>query len=137
VQDEVLVCGQGDSAARLPLPAERGPPDRPMASNPDLSGSGALAVVSSPCATLSQGCGVGMDIFGGGTFVVRAVGKLVDPDSCCEEPGEATNPARLAKDVWSALKRSVRKKPDKSNRIPIPLDDPLPQAPAAGAAPPP
>ncbi|MBF5066341.1 hypothetical protein G6O45_24255, partial [Salmonella enterica subsp. enterica serovar Istanbul] len=34
--DEIVVCGQGaDSVPRLPLPGERGPPDRPMPSNPD------------------------------------------------------------------------------------------------------
>src|SRR5687768_14770392 len=60
--DEVLICGKSP-APRLPLPAERGPPDRPMPSNPYLTGSGALAAASPPCATLSQGCTTGIDLF--------------------------------------------------------------------------
>lgn len=126
-QDEILVCGTAMAdAQRLPLPAERGPPDGPIPSNPDLSGTGALAVAGAPCATRSEGCGTGLDIFGGATFLVRAVGKIVDGDSCCEEPGEATNPAGLINDIGSAVGRTFRKKPDKSNRVPIPLDDPAP-----------
>lgn len=121
--NEIVVCGAATESARLPLPDERGVPDRPVPSNPNRSGAGALAATSSPCATLSQGCTVGLDIFGAGTFLVRAVGKLVDPDSCCEEPGEATSVVGLAKDVAGVVKRSVRKKPDKSKRVPIPLDD--------------
>ena len=130
--DEIVVCAQGEKQPeRLPLPAERGPPDHPVPSNRDLSGAGALAAVASPCATLSQGCTTGIDFFGAGTALVRGVGKLVDSNSCCEEPGEATNPVLLARDAWTGVKKIFRKKPDKSNRRPIPLDDP---APAEGAA---
>lgn len=126
IEGEILVCGTAEAAAapRLPLPGERGPPDRPMPSNPEVTGMGALAAASPPCATLSQGCTTGVDIFGMGTFLVRAIGKVVDKDSCCEEPGEATNIGYLIRDVGKVF----RKKPkiDKSNRIPIPLDDPAP-----------
>ncbi len=122
--DEVVVCGQGAaSSPRLPLPGERGPPDRPMPSNPDVSGMGALDAAAAPCATRSEGCTVGVDLFGGATALVRGVGKLIDPDSCCEEPGEATNPVALIKDVGGVFKRTFKKKPDKSRRVAIPLDD--------------
>lgn len=131
--DQIVVCGSGvPNAPRLPLPEERGPPDHPVASNPDLSGSGALAAVGSPCATLSQGCATGVDLFSAGTFAVRAIGKLIDPDSCCEEPGEATNIGLLVRDAVKAAGRVGRRKPDKSKRVPIPLDDPAPREDGAG-----
>ena len=124
---EIVVCGkEAQTSQRLPLPGERGPPDRPMPSNPDLSGAGALAALSSPCATLSQGCTTGVDILGGGTALVRLIGKAIDGDSCCERPGEGTNPVMLVGDAISAIKKPFRKKVDKSNRVPIPLDDPAP-----------
>ena len=136
--DEVVVCGKRDGAAsaRLPLPDERGPPDRPMPGNPDLSGAGALAVASAPCATRSEGCTTGVDLLGGGTALIRLAGKLVDPDSCCERPGEGTNPVMLVGDLGSAVGRAFRKKPDKSNRVAIPLDDlPARPSPATGSIP--
>lgn len=134
---EILVCGSAEAAnvPRLPLPGERGPPDRAMPSNPEVSGMGALAVSGAPCATLSQGCTTGVDIFGGGTFLVRAIGKLIDKDSCCEEPGEATSVGLLIRDTVSAAKKVGRKKPDKSNRVPIPLDDPVTPDPKAVTGP--
>lgn len=125
---EIVVCGEVAANPRLPLPGERGPPDRPVPSNPDLSGSGALAAAVAPCATLSQGCTTGIDLFGGATFAVRAIGKLIDGDSCCEEPGEATNPVGLINDVGGVIRRTFRKKPDKSKRVAIPLDDPEEEA---------
>lgn len=122
--DEIVVCGQGASPApRLPLPAERGPPDHPAPSNPDLSGMGALAAASPPCATRSEGCTTGVDLIGGGTFLIRAVEKLVDSESCCDSPGEATNPIALADEIGGVFKRTFKKKPDKANRVPISLDD--------------
>lgn len=127
---EIVVCGQVAEQPRLPIPGERGPPDRPVPSNPDISGSGALAATGAPCATLSQGCTTGVDLFGGGTALVRLVGKLIDPGSCCEDPGEATNVIGLVRDGARAVGRVGKKKPDKSKRIPILLDD-LPPEPAA------
>lgn len=124
---EIVVCGAASAEnPRLPLPAERGPPDRPVPSNPYLTGSGALAATIAPCPTRSEGCTTGLDLFGGGTFLVRAIGKIVDPDSCCEEPGEATRIDLLGRDAVRGVKGLFRKKPDKSKRIPIPLDDPAP-----------
>ncbi|MCW3836596.1 hypothetical protein ACFQ1E_09760 [Sphingomonas canadensis] len=125
--EQIVVCGTVESSQRLPLPGERGPPDRPMPGNPNASGSGALAMTSAPCATRSEGCTTGINIFGGGTFLARALGKLVDGDSCCEEPGEATDPLLLARDAVGGVKRLFKKKPDKSKRIPILLDDPAPE----------
>lgn len=129
-REEILVCGTAAIPPRLPLPEERGPPDRPTPSNPYVNGTGALLVSTDPCATRSGGCAAGLDLFGGATFLVRAAGKAVDPDSCCEEPGEATNPVMLVRDVVKAIGQGLKKKPDKSKRVPIPLDD-LPPEPAA------
>lgn len=123
-ETEVVVCG-GLPAPRLPLPAERGPPDRPMPSNPELTGTGALAAGGKPCSTLQKGCTVGVDFVGAGVAVVRLVGKLIDPNSCCEA-GEATDPMALAKDVVRGAKHAFGKKPDKSNRVAIALDAPPP-----------
>lgn len=132
-EGEIVVCGATAdlSEPRLPLPGERGPPDRPMPSNRDVTGSGALAATYAPCATRSQGCTTGVDVFGMGTFLVRALGKVIDKDSCCEEPGEATNIGFLIRDTVKGAKKIGRKKPDKSNRVPILLDDPAPVAKAA------
>ncbi|RYD65797.1 MAG: hypothetical protein EOP58_06750 [Sphingomonadales bacterium] len=126
VEGEVVVCGASTAAEspRLPLPGERGPPDRPMPSNPDVTGIGALAASTPPCATRSEGCTTGVDIFGGATFLVRAIGKVIDKDSCCEEPGEATNFGGLLRDIGKTFHK--KEKVDKSNRVPIPLNDPAP-----------
>lgn len=132
--NQIVVCGKSAAESpRLPLPDERGPPDRPMPSNPDLSGMGALNAASTPCAAQIGGCQVGVDIFGGGTFLVRAVGKLIDPNSCCEEPGESRNFGKLIGDVAKGVGKPFKKKVDKSGRVPIPLDDPEPaNRPATG-----
>ena len=52
------------------------------------------------------------------------VQKIVAPSSCCEEPGEATNIGLLGKDVANGIARAFRKKPDKTGRVAIALDDP-------------
>ncbi len=67
---------------------------------------------------------MGVDVFGAGTAAIRLVGKLIDPDSCCERDGESTNPAMLIGDAIGGLKRAFGKKPDRSGRVAIPLDDP-------------
>ncbi len=132
--EQIVVCGDVASNPRLPLPAERGPPDHPMPSNPDLSGAGALAATNAPCGTRMGGCATGIDLFGGGTALVRLVGKVIDPDSCCERPGEATNPVMLVGDAVSAVGKVFKKKPDKSKRVPIVLDEPGGTAPVAPGA---
>lgn len=123
--DEIVVCAPVAAAPRLPLPDERAPPDRPMASNPELTGRGAMAAAASPCATLSQGCGSSIDVIGGGVFLVRAVGKLIDPDSCCEDAGEYKDAGRLLRDVGGLFKRRAGKV-EKARRVAIPLDPATP-----------
>ncbi|MEP9402611.1 hypothetical protein [Sphingomonas sp. VNH70] len=130
--DELIVCGEGARDPRLPLPSERGPPDRPLASNPNADGRGAIAASAPPCATLSQGCTTGVDIIGGGVFAIRAVGKLIDPGSCCEEPGEYKDVGRLIGDIVRGVKGGPSRA-ERAKRIAIPLDPavPLPVAPPA------
>ena len=123
--DEILVCGEGVRDPRLPLPSERAPPDRPLASNPYADGRGAELAAASPCATLSQGCTTGVDIFGGGTFAIRALGKLIDPGSCCEEPGEYKDVGKLIGDVVRGVKGGPSKK-ERAKRVAIPLDPAVP-----------
>lgn len=56
---EVVVCGRDSAASqRLPYPKEV-IPDRPVASNPELTGTAALAATAAPCAALQSGCQVG------------------------------------------------------------------------------
>lgn len=90
---DVVVCGDTPNGQRIPLPDER-VPDGPTPSNPDVSGIGALAAGATPCAAQQAGCLVGF-----GPPIVPMVKGLV-----------------------SAAKSAFARKPDKSNRIPIPLD---------------
>jgi hypothetical protein len=123
---DIVVCSTPIDPHRLPLPAERGPPDRPMPSNPNLDGAGALAAGGRGyCASMQSGCTTGVDIMGAGTAAIRLVQKLVAPDSCCEAPGEATDPFRLVGDVIGGAKRAG-KKTDKANRVAIDLSEPPP-----------
>ncbi|KTF70081.1 hypothetical protein ACNFJ7_10235 [Sphingomonas sp. HT-1] len=133
--NSIVVCGKGVNAPRLPLPDERGPPDRPMPSNPERTGIAALNATVEPCAARMEGCTVGVDLFGGTTAAVRLVGKLFDPDSCCEEPGESRNFFKLVGDAGKGIGRAFRKKPDKSNRVPIDLSDPASDRPSPAALP--
>lgn len=121
--DDVVVCGRPLPSQTLPYPDEV-VLDEPRPSNPDRSGIGALAVEDgTPCSAVQSGCTTGIDIFGGGTQVVRFIQKVVAPDSCCERPGEASDLGMLAGDVAHGVGRLFRKKPDTSNRVAIPLDD--------------
>lgn len=119
---DVVVCARRPE--RLPLPGERGPPDGPTPSNPDVTGVGAFD--SAPCAARQKGCQVGVDMFGAGTAAIRLVGKLIDPDSCCDRPGEGTNAGKLIGDAVGGVRKLFAKKPDTSNRVPIALDAPPP-----------
>ncbi|MEO5867948.1 MAG: hypothetical protein ABIS14_01280 [Sphingomonas sp.] len=124
--DDIVVCGR-------PLPSQKLPyrdeivPDHPVPSNPDMSGAGASAATSPVCGARSGGCPAGIDMFGAGTALVRLVQKAVAPNSCCEDAGEGTNPIALAKDMVGGVTHAFRKKPDKSNRVSIPLDDAEPK----------
>lgn len=121
--EDIVVCGG------KPLPSQKLPypneivPDSPQPSNPYLRGTGSLALEATPCPARSGGCGTGIDIFGAGTTLVRLVQKAVAPSSCCEREGEATNVVMLAGDVVGGVKRAMKRRPDKSGRVPIPLDD--------------
>ncbi len=134
LDDEIVVCGERARDPRIPLPAERTPPDRPLASNPYADGRGAMEAAVSPCATLSQGCTTGVDMIGGGVFLVRAVGKLIDPNSCCEEPGEYKDVGKLIGDVIRGVKGGPSKA-ERAKRVAIPLDPMVPLPVATPAVP--
>lgn len=123
--DEIVVCADALPAQALPLPDEAAS-SRPVPVNRNLSGTGALAAQATPCAALTGGCQVGVDIVGAGTAVIRGIQKLVAPDSCCEEAGEATNPLLLIRDMVGGARKLGGAKADKSRRVAIPLDDPAP-----------
>lgn len=115
---EVVVCGRAPE--RLPPGADRGPPDGPTPSNPDLVPARALGT---SCAGSMSGCGVGFNVFGPAVAAVRLVQKAINPDACCEGD-QATNPFRLVGDAVKAAKGD--KKVDRSGRVPIDLDAPPP-----------
>lgn len=95
----IIVCGAREGP-RLPLPDERPPPDHPMPSNPRVDGAGALAAEGAPCSAVQRGCTVGV---GPPPALVHAAVDGV-------------------RDGVGAIKRAFGRKPDKSKRIPIPLD---------------
>jgi hypothetical protein len=99
---DVVVCGKGPTP-RLPLPDERGSPDHPIPSNPDMTGAGALAAEGTPCAALQGGCTVGF----GGPLVDAAVRGLV---------------TAVSDGVKDRQTRAARRR-DAGRRVPIPLDD--------------
>ena len=74
---DIVVCGHPDAVApRLPLPQFRGPPDHPVASNPDLS---AIVALDGPsgrgeCGAYGENCPVG----GGGYVIPKLVGSAID-----------------------------------------------------------
>ena len=103
VADEPCVRQPSDSDATVcanPLPSQKLPypdevvPDGPTPSNPLKSGTGALAAQATPCP-ISRNCVVGF-----GPPIVPII-------------------AGIANAVGDAFK----KKPDKTGRVPIPLDD--------------
>ena len=121
--NDIVVCGKPLPSQTLPYPKEV-VLNRPKPSNPDMTGIGAMAVEdSSPCATMQRGCAGGVQFFQGGTQIVRLIQKVVAPDSCCERPGEAKDFLMLAGDVAHGVGRVFKKKPDKSGRVAIALDD--------------
>jgi hypothetical protein len=126
--DDIVVCGK-------PLPSQTVPYsdevvlNAPKPSNPYLTGSGAMAVEdSTPCSSVQRGCTTGLDIFGGATQTVRLIQKVVAPDSCCERPGESRDLGMLGGDIVHGVGKMFRKKPDKSGRVAIPLDDAPPKS---------
>lgn len=113
---EVVVCGgKGTPEQRLPLPGERPPQDRPR--QPTGDPRAALDNAGRPCPP--GGC-TGVDPLTVPVVLIRGVGALIDPHSCCEN-GEGKDPMALVRDIG----RKFHKKPDKSNRVPIVLDEPV------------
>ena len=113
---EVVVCGtNGTPAPRLPLPDERLPQDRPR--QPTGDPRAALDNAGPVCPP--GGC-TGVDLLTVPVVLIRGIGALIHPHSCCEN-GEGKDPMALLRDVG----RKFRKKPDKANRVPIVLDEPV------------
>lgn len=115
---EVIVCSTMAASIaapqRLPLPGERPPQDRPRQATGDPRA--ALDNSGPPCPP--GGC-TGVDLMTIPVVLIRGIGALIDPHSCCEN-GEGNDPMALLRDIG----RKFRKKPDKSNRVPIILDEP-------------
>ncbi|MGA1798056.1 hypothetical protein VH567_04665 [Sphingomonas sp. 4RDLI-65] len=96
--NEIVVCGApATGSPRLPMRDDRGPPDHPVASNPELSAVRALSLEGTPCAASQWGCQVG-------------VGPPIMP---------------IAKAAVGLVKSALAKKPDKTGRVPIDLDGPV------------
>jgi hypothetical protein len=121
---EIIVCARSNQEQKLPFP-NKITPDHPVPVNPDMTGRGALAGEATPCAARQGGCTVGFDFLGVGTSLVRLAQKAIAPDSCCERPGEGTSTGLLVTDVFHGVKHAFAKKPDKSKRVSIPLDEPV------------
>lgn len=117
---EIVVCAAPDKP-RLPLPDERGPPDGPRRPTGDPR---AALDAGDPGACALRGCQVGVNVIGAGTAAIRLIGKLIDPDSCCERQGESTDPGMLVGDAIGGIKRAFGRKPDKSGRVAISLEAP-------------
>lgn len=96
--NDVVVCGApATSTPRLPMRDERGPPDRAVPSNPDLSAARALSLSATPCAASQWGC-------------PSSFGPPIVP---------------IAKAAVGLVKSALAKKPDKTGRVPIDLDGPV------------
>lgn len=90
---DIVVCGNPLPSQKLPYPDEV-IPDGPVPSNPYKTGSGALAAEATPCP-ISRNCVVGF-------------GPPIVP---------------MIKGAVGLAKRAFAKKPDKTGRVAIPLDD--------------
>jgi hypothetical protein len=74
--DTVVVCARPNTELRLPLPAERGPPDGPRTSVAYLDG--AEMPQAAPCATMQKGCTVGLDLIGSARVLYKAGKRIVE-----------------------------------------------------------
>lgn len=92
---DVTVCANGLPDQRLPYP-ELIPPDHPVPSNPERTGTRALAVTAEPTCTGLQPCTVGF-------------GPPIVP---------------IIKWVADRVTDATRRKLDKRGRVAIPLEDP-------------
>lgn len=95
-KDEVIVCGRRLGDDRLPHDPDA-PPAKPLMSNPELTGIGAMRAEAPPCAAVMRGCTVGVDVI--------------------------TPAVMLANEVRIGISKLVDKSRDKSKRIAIALDD--------------
>ncbi|UVO51521.1 hypothetical protein M0208_13795 [Sphingomonas sp. SUN019] len=94
---DVIVCADPIPDQQLPYPDEVAN-GPPRAVNPNLTGAGALAAEGTPCAASQRGCTVGF-------------GPPIAP---------------LVAGAVGLIKDAFAKKPDKTGRVSIPLDDPAP-----------
>jgi len=92
-RDDIVVCATNQPSPRLPDPTSV-PSSGPTPSNRYMTGSGALAAQATPCP-ISRACVVGF-------------GPPIVP---------------MIKDAVDLAKRAFAKKPDKTGRVAIPLDD--------------
>jgi hypothetical protein len=122
--DDVVVCADPLPEQALPLPAEA-MSTRPVPINRDMTGLAALNAERKPCATITGGCQVGLDMFGTGTALVRGVQKLIAPGSCCERTAEATSPVTLIGDILGGAEKNGRHTPDKTKRVAIDMEEPV------------
>lgn len=76
---DVVVCARPNTELRLPLPAERGPPEGPRKSVAYLDG--AQMPQGAPCAAMQKGCTTGVDLIGGAKFLYKLGKKIADPDA--------------------------------------------------------
>jgi len=122
--NEVVVCADPLPAQALPLPDEAvSPGPRPV--NRDMTGIGALRAEGAPCGATTLGCTTGVNVFGMATALVRGVQKVIAPGSCCEEPDEGTDHFRLAGDIINGVGKAGKRKPEKTKRVAIDLDEPV------------
>ncbi|MEH3122318.1 MAG: hypothetical protein PGN16_10130 [Sphingomonas phyllosphaerae] len=121
---EVVVCADPLPAQALPLPNEA-VPTGPRPVNRDMRGIGALAAESGPCAARSGGCQVGFNILGPVVALVRGVQSAIAPGSCCERPGEATDPLMLIGDAVKGVAGAGKHKRHQLRREAIDLDEPV------------
>jgi hypothetical protein len=100
---DVVVCGHPDQVQpRIPLPAYRGPPDHPVASNPDMVASVALngPGIGNECGAYGENC----EPAGGGYITpMTAIAGAVD-----------------------VARRAFATRKYKNKGTPIPLDEPAP-----------
>jgi hypothetical protein len=122
--EDIVVCADALPEQTLPLPQEA-VSTRPVPVNPHMTGTGALNAEGTPCAARVGGCPTAVDMLGMGTALIRGVQKLVAPNSCCEEPGEATSVGKLIGDVVGGVGKIGKHKPDKSARVAIDLSEPV------------
>lgn len=133
--DHITVCGVSLEESQRSVFRGTGVVRRAATpSNPDVREIDALHLAEAPCVTRIGGCQVGVNTFSGATAAVNLVRKIFNPDSCCEEPGEATNLFKLIGDGVGAVTKK-RKTPDAGPRVAVDLSDPAANAGKAPAGP--